>query len=71
MSVKRTWATRFVRSRCAGLGSFWAERWSSFRPYSTDYVPEEAAAQEAKAGMWQGRFVRGTGERAYASYSKP
>jgi endonuclease YncB( thermonuclease family) len=33
------------------------EGWAlAYRRYSTDYVPEEQAAQRAKAGIWAGRF---------------
>ena len=29
----------------------------AYRRYSTDYVPQEAQAKAARAGMWAGRFV--------------
>ncbi|MEM7683210.1 MAG: SH3 domain-containing protein [Pseudomonadota bacterium] len=36
-----------------------ARGWAlAFRRYSQLYVPEERAAQRAKRGMWQGRFVK-------------
>ena len=29
----------------------------AYRRYSTEYVGEEAAAQDARAGIWRGEFV--------------
>ena len=31
--------------------------WLAYRKYSTTYVPEEAQARAAQAGLWAGAFV--------------
>lgn len=54
---KRTIAICQVRGDDIGAWLVRTGHALAFRRYSTDYVPEEAAAQEAKSGMWQGRFV--------------
>lgn len=54
---KRTIATCQVRGEDIGAWLVRAGQALAFRRYSTDYVPEEAVAVEAMAGMWQGRFV--------------
>ena len=54
---KRTIAACQVRGEDVGAWLVRSGHALAFRHYSTDYVPEEAAAQDAKAGMWQGRFV--------------
>lgn len=35
-----------------------AQGWAlAYRQYATDYVPQEATAQAARAGIWRGQFV--------------
>ena len=54
---KRTIAVCQVRGDDIGAWLVRTGHALAFRRYSTDYVPEEAVAENAKAGMWQGRFV--------------
>jgi endonuclease YncB( thermonuclease family) len=54
---KRTIARCQVRGADIGAWLVRTGQALAFRRYSTDYVPEEAVAQVAKNGMWQGRFV--------------
>jgi len=54
---KRTIAICQVRGDDIGAWLVRTGHALAFRRYSTNYVPDEAAAQQAKAGMWQGRFV--------------
>ncbi len=41
---------RDVNAQLAGAGMAWA-----YRQYSTDYVPEELKARQAKRGLWSGQ----------------
>jgi endonuclease YncB( thermonuclease family) len=54
---KRTIGTCQVRGEDIGAWLVRAGHALAFRRFSMDYVPEEARAVEAKAGVWQGRFV--------------